>query len=196
MSEKYQALPAVTLSEDNTYTHPEAMPEVIHLDDPALDIITNFEKVKPAITHPNDSIDDTLVKMKSSGRLVMLVVKDQQVVGAVSSGDLQGEKPLKIIQDDRITRKEIKVSSVMTHRKKLLAIDYQELRFAKIGHLIKTLREHAQRYALVVDIDENTQEQTVHGLVNAYDIVKHLDKKLGVALNEARSIIELQKTLD
>lgn len=196
MTEKYEPLATIALAEDNTYTHPEAMPELVHLDDPALDIMINFEKVKPAITHPNDNINDTLVKMKSSGRLVMLVVKDEKVVGAVSSGDLQGEKPMKLVQVDRIPRKEIMVFNVMTRREKLLTIDYQELRFTKVGHLIKTLREYSRRYALVVDVDEVSGGQRVHGLVNAYDIIKRMDTSLGTAMHEARSLIELQKTLD
>lgn len=196
MTKKYDPMPTLALSEHNTYTHPEAMPELVHLEDKALEILTDFEKIKPAIASPEDNIDDTLITMKSSGRLVMLVVENDRVLGAVSSGDLQGEKPLKIVQENRVPRKSIKVKSVMTPREKLLTINYQDLRFAKIGNVIKTLREHYCRYALVVDIKEDSDEQKVHGLINAYDIIKRLDTSLGSALHEARSILELKNTLD
>ncbi|PIQ43736.1 MAG: hypothetical protein COV52_01495 [Gammaproteobacteria bacterium CG11_big_fil_rev_8_21_14_0_20_46_22] len=196
MSKKYDALPIIALSKENTYTHPEAMPELIHWDDKALNVMINFETVRPALARPKDLIDDTLVKMKSSGRLVMLVVDEDCVVGAVSSGDLQGAKPLKITQEDRIKHSEITVKMVMTPREKLLTLNYQDLRFAKVGNLIKTLRENNSRYALVVDIQEGSSEQRVHGLVNAYDIIKRLEHNPGAPMHEAHSILELKKALD
>jgi len=195
MTKKYDELPTIELSDHNTYTHPEAMPELVHLDDSALSILTDFEKIKPAIAHPDDNIDDTLTKMKSSGRLVMLVVENHTVVGAVSSGDLQGEKPLKLVQENRVNRKEILVKQVMTPDDSLLAINYQDLRFAKIGNLLRTLRKHMKRYALIVDIDETTKAQRIHGLINVYDIIKRLDRTLTSAIREAQSILELQSRL-
>ena len=195
MTKTYDVLDTIKLSDDNTYTHPEAMPELVHLDDSALSIMIDFEKVKPAVACPNDNIDDTLTKMKSSGRLVMLVVDKKKVVGAVSSGDLQGEKPMKLIQENRVTRKDIHVKNVMTPRDKLLALPYEDFRFAKVGNVLTTLRKHMIRYALIVDIDENTKEQRVHGLINIYDIIKRLDRNLTSAISEAQSILELQSRL-
>jgi hypothetical protein len=196
MEKTYDSLPSVALSKANTYTHPEVMPELVHLDDSALDVMVDFKVVKPATARSQDSIDDMLVKMRSLGRHILLVIAKKSVVGVVGVGDLQGEKPLRLAQISKVARKDILVDSVMTPVDQLLAIDYEVIRFAKVGQIVATLREADQRYALVVDVDEKTGHQTVHGSVSLYDIVHRLDKDVPIALRKkSLSVLELQRRL-
>ena len=195
MPKTFEPLQILKLSEQNTYTHPPLGPELVYITDPAVDVIINFSHVKPLITTPTHTIDQANVDMKFSGTHIMLVVEDETVVGVVSSEDILGEKPMHIAQERRIRRDEILVSAVMTPQHELMAIDYKDVKYAKVGHLLTTLTENKQHYALIVDTEENSTMQTVHGLVYIYDIIKRLDNDLPTELKEARSLLELQKKL-
>lgn len=196
MNKTYQSLPVTHLNENNTFSHPPELPELVHIEDPAHNVIMNFDVIKPVVVHPKTPINDALIEMKAAGTHIMLVIEDSKVVGVISSEDILGEKPMQIIQERRIRRDEILVQSIMTPREKLVTIQLSDLRIAKVGHVIKTLNEHKQHYAIIVENDGPSQQQIVHGLVYIYEILKRLDKDIVTELREARSILELQKNLD
>jgi len=193
MPKNYSSLSTLHLDEDNHYSHPPELPELVHLDDPAIDVLLNFENHQPAITHPKVSITDNMIDMKASGAHIMLVVEDKKVVGVISSEDILGEKPMQIIQERRIKRDEILVRAVMTPREKLLAVSYQDLTHSKVGQVLATLNQAKQHYLIVVDTQEGAKHQAVHGLIYIYDILKRLDKNLATELREASSLLELQR---
>jgi CBS domain containing-hemolysin-like protein len=196
MTKTYHALPHIKLSKNNNYDYQEHRPELVHLDDSALDVMINLEKKKPLTASPKDSIDDTLIDMKASGAHIMVVVEDEKVVGVISSEDILGERPMQVAEDRRIKRDQILVRSVMTPQEKLAAIDYEEVRFAKIGNIISTLRDTKQHYAIVVNTSEDSDEQMIHGIIYIYDIIKRLNKDLVTELRAARSILELKRDFD
>ena len=192
---KYESLPVFKLTENNTYSHPHERPELVYCDDPASEIMIDFEHVKPLITSPRSSIDEANVDLQSSRTHVMLVVDVDKVVGIVSSEDVLGEKPMQIIQERRVKRSEISVRAVMTPVEALIAINMEDLKHAKVGHILNTLAENKKHYALIVEINPESNEQIVHGLVYIYDVLKRLDKDLPSELREAKSLLELQHKL-
>lgn len=193
MPKNFPPLSTFHLSEHNHYMSPPSLPELVHLDDPATDILINFETQRPAITHPKSLIDDAMVEMKAHGAHMMLVVDDFTVQGVISSEDILGEKPMQIIQERRIKRSEIFVRAVMTPREKLVAISYHDLIHSKVGHILATLNLSKHHYLIVVDKKEGVENETVHGLIYLYDILKRLDKNLATEMREASSLLELQK---
>ncbi len=193
MPKHFQPLATSHLSENNHYISPPSLPELVHLDDPATDILINFEIHGPAITQPKNLIDDAMVEMKAHGAHMMLVVDDHTVQGVISSEDILGEKPMQIIQERRIKRSEIVVRTVMTPREKLVAISYHDLTHSKVGHVLATLSHSKHHYLIVVDKKEGDTHETVHGLIYLYDILKRLDKNLTTEMREASSLLELQK---
>lgn len=193
MKKHYQSLPLLLLNEDNHYSHPPVLPELVYLEDPALDVLINFETQQPAITHPKTHINIAKFDMKVHGSHIMLVVEDDVVVGAISSEDILGEKPMQIVQERRIKYDEILVRAIMTPREKLATIRYQDLSHAKVGHVLATLNEAAQHYLIVVDSEDSSSHQTVHGIIYLYDILKRLDHNSIMNLREANSLLELEK---
>jgi CBS domain-containing protein len=196
MTKTYNPLPVLKLTENTSYTHQTEFPAMVRLDDPALNIMVTLETSKPPIAAPGNTIDDTLVDMKASGTHIMLVIDDEKVEGVISSEDILGERPTKIAQARRITHDKILVRAVMTPREKLAAIDYDEIRFSKVGRILATLKETKQHYAIVVDTDSTSNKQTIHGLIYIYDIVKRLNKDLVTELRAARSLLELKRDFD
>ncbi len=189
----YKSINVIHLEADTTYPHHETTPEVAHMTDPALDVMTNFDKVPPTTIRPDETIDFALMEMRVSGEHVLLVVdRDDNVVGLISSGDIQGAKPVKVIQEKRIKRNEIKVEMVMTPQNKIPTLDMEDLRHAKVGNVVQTLKELKQHYAVVVAIDEENKKQTVHGLFSLSRIGKQLNIDVTSLLPEAHSLAELQ----
>jgi Mg2+/Co2+ transporter CorB len=130
--------------------------------------------------------------MKSCSYHVLLVVdKEGKILGLISSEDLLGEKPLKAIQERRIARADISVGMVMTPQTSVVAIDIEDLRHAKVGHLVATLHTCKQHYALAVKIDETNNKQVVRGLFSLSLIGKQLSEDVTSDVPEAHSIAEL-----
>lgn len=196
MTKTYTTLPTLALSSNNTYSHPPYMPELIHLDDPATQILIDFETQQPAVVEPKQPINEVMVDMKALGIHLMPVVQDERIIGLISSEDILGEKPMQLMQDRRITREEVLVNMVMTPADQLLAIEYDEISHSRVGHVLSTLNEAKQHYALVVDVGQGSAHHTVHGLIYFYDIIKRLDKDVVTELRQARNLLELNRLLN
>lgn len=196
MPKTYPALPIVTLKPVVTYWHPQEPSEVIHWEDPALNAMVDFKYFKAATISPEESLDAALMGVKSSPYHVLLVVDpEQHIIGLVSAEDLLGEKPLKTIQDRRLARADLTVRMVMVPHRDIMTLDLEQLKHAKVGHLIETLRAHKQHFALVVKVDEAHNGQIVRGLFSAAQISKQLGQDITGAVIEAHSLAELQHHL-
>lgn len=194
MSKHYNALPSVNLDAKNRYEPLLNFPELLHLEDPATDIMVDFNVIQPPVTHPRETIAGVLSAIKGSAIHVLLVLENNHVVGLISAEDVLGEKPLRISQERRVSHEQIHVHAVMTPSEHILAIDYKELRAAKIGHVLETFKDQQKHYLLAVETDEDGA-QKIRGVIYIYDIVKRLNKDLVLELREARSLLELRQDL-
>src|SRR5438552_5494808 len=66
--------------------------------DPAIHAVTDFTREHPATIDEERQIDDALEDMIRIGVRALLVVREQRVVGLITSYDIQGEKPLQFLQ--------------------------------------------------------------------------------------------------
>lgn len=188
----YTTLSTIELNANVGYCHPPMLPAITHWDDPAMQVMVDFKYRKAEAIGPDETIDTALTMMKSCSYHALLVVdKEDKVMGLISSEDLLGEKPLKAIQERRIARADISVRMVMVPQQDLIAIDLENLRHAKVGHLVATLHAVKQHYALTVRVDEATQNQTVRGLFSLAQISKQLGVDVVSDVPEAQSIAEL-----
>jgi CBS domain containing-hemolysin-like protein len=167
---------AYTLLQPNLgFDQPPTPPELVHLHDPAIQVLTDFRVVWPITISPHATIDVALEKMKSAGvRLLMVITEDQQIVGLVTSHDIQGEKPIQIVESSRIQRERIRVEEVMIPQPEVKVLDMLSVRGAQVGHIVETLRELGLRHILVVERDGPTGGQRVRGLFSASQIAKQL----------------------
>lgn len=194
---KYQALPTIALVASSDYFHRPTPPEVIHLEDPALDALVDFKIMFPVTVSPRTSISAALIDMKVGGVHLLLVTDEKEkVVGLISSEDILGEKPVKIIQERRLSRNDIEVAAIMTPQQKIIAFDRYELRYAKVGDIIETLHKYQQHYALVVEVNTETQQQTVCGLFSSHRLSKQLGQDITSDISSAHSLAELQHKSD
>lgn len=166
----------------------------VSVNDPAALVMTDFKKLRALTIQATASMQNAHNKMIANNvRLLLVVDIHNNIIGLVTSTDIDGEKPLRIIQERRIARGEILVADVMTPRERLEAVDMDDLLLARVGHVVATLKAVGRRHALVVDTDDNGV-QRVRGLFSATQI----ERQLGTAIETvevARSFAQVGEML-
>lgn len=190
---KFETLPTISFKKSHV-AHPVTPPEVVHLEDPALSVMIDFRQTKPPISTPDTRIDDTLNEMKVSGVHLMLVIDEtENVIGLISSEDILGEKPIKLIQERRVGRDQITVKMVMTPADSMVAFDIETLKIARVGSVINTLKELRLQHALVMRCENSDHKSLVRGLISMSQISKQLHMDVRNSIRQAETIAELQK---
>ena len=168
MSDQYSPLGHSPITESISYLRPPETPERVDLNDPAADVMTDFTHVSPRTTVVETPIDVALEYMKTAGVRSLLVIDDaDNVIGLVSSYDIQGEKPIKLIEQSRLPRSGITIGQVMTPKDELVFVDMLRVRSAQVGHVVASLRELELRYLLVAQVGEQ-EEAPLEGLPDTY----------------------------
>ncbi len=208
MTEPFGTLSHIRLKAATTYIHPPELPNRAYLTSPAIEVMTDFNHIQPRTTRAEASIDDALKNMKRVGvRLLLVEDADRNIVGIVSSYDIQGEKPIKLVQESRISRSEIRVSDIMTPQADIEALHMLSVRNAQVGHIVATLRALEQRHLLVVQSAEGNGEpadeealpsigsgkQVVRGLFSSSQIGRQLRVDVDEIMTPAHSLAEMQR---
>nr|VFK12169.1 MAG: CBS domain-containing protein [Candidatus Kentron sp. LPFa] len=195
--ENYAAFSCHLLAKGITFIHPPKLPELVGLDSPALDVMTDFRYVQPVTVEPNTSIDDALEEMKSKGvRLLLVVEEEEKIIGVITSKIILGEEPIRIVEKNRIPRAEITVSMVMTPQSEVTVINLISVRNAKVGHIVATLRKLNRKHLLVIDIDKTTGKQDVCGLFSTSQIGRQLGVMVVPAMPAAQTLAEIKQQLE
>lgn len=186
----YEPLETRQLQDNNAICYPKELPEIVHLNDPASFVMLDFKNHKPLTIHAGEFIDDAGNEMKYSNvHLLIVVDDDQRVVGLIEANDLIGEKPLQIAQSRGMERKEIRVRLLMTPQEKISVLDVDELKNAKVAHIIETMRTLKTRYLLVI-CHQTDASQEVMGLFAASQISKQLHLDITAAIRSGSYAID------
>jgi CBS domain-containing protein len=172
----------------------QKLSERVGMDDPALAVMTDFEKVSVVLIRPSDSIDEANLRMIQCGvRLLLVVDAHRNVVGLITANDILGEKPLQYITERGGRRHEIVVRDIMTPQDRLDALEMRDVQQARVGQIVATLKELARQHALIVDNDGDGR-QRVRGMFSLTQIAR----QLGVAIQStevARTFSEIEAQL-
>ncbi len=190
---KYELLTTVQIPACKAQLRKYSMPELVHLNDPALAVMTDFSQNQPHTITPDENIDTALHQMKAQGVHLLLVEDNSHgIIGVVVSEDLLGEKPIKIIQDRRISRSHLLIKMLMTPLEKITAFDIQTVEQARVGNIVNTLKDFDQHYALVIATDETKDTTTIRGIFTTSQLSRQLHMEITGPLNEVKSLSELQ----
>nr|VFJ98185.1 MAG: CBS domain-containing protein [Candidatus Kentron sp. H]VFJ98364.1 MAG: CBS domain-containing protein [Candidatus Kentron sp. H]VFK03477.1 MAG: CBS domain-containing protein [Candidatus Kentron sp. H] len=194
--ENYAAFSCIPLREENTFIHPPKLPEMVHLESPALDVMTDFRYVQPVTVTPDVPIDEALETMKSAGvRLLLVTEEADRVIGTVTSKMILGEEPIRIVGEERIPRARITVRMLMTPQCHVTVINIVNVRNAKVGHIVATLRHLDRKHLLVAEIDEEAGGQHIRGLFSTSQIGRQLGVLVVPAMPAAQTLAEIQQKL-
>jgi CBS-domain-containing membrane protein len=161
------------------YSQPtQPVPDKVTLDDPALHVMTDLTRVTAVIILPGDAVDEAHRRMVQRGvRLLLVVDQDRKLLGLVTATDTLGEKPVQVASSRGLRREEVMVRDIMTPQERLEVLAMDDVRAAKVGHVVATLKKAGRQHAIVVDQDRNGR-QTLRGLFSSTQIAR----QLGVAI--------------
>lgn len=155
------------------------------LDDPALFLFTDFYLTPAISVLAVMQIDNALTKMIVSGlRLLFVVDSAFNILGSITSYDIQGERPLRYLQsrDCRIgicSRNDILVQDIMTPVQRWKVIKYGQLANATVANVVQTFKDLGQRHLIVVDSVNRRNGQILRGLISQTS----LERALGTSIN-------------
>lgn len=182
---KFTPQPYMTLKSGTTFARPPELPSIIRLEDSATVVMTNFNEIHPVTIAPDIPIDDALERMKSAGVRLLLVTDDhEKIIGLITSNDIQGERPIEMVQEQRIRRTEITVENIMVPQSAINALDLEQVAKLQVGHIVATLNKMGRRHLLVAQTDPDSGAQQVCGLFS----MSQIEKQLGLGRKVAKDI--------
>lgn len=191
----FSPLPQSPLKTGATYYMPDpTMATRVHLNSPAIEVMTDLRRVGAVTVRPDTSIDIAEQSMKIHGVRSLIVVDDRRrVLGVITATDIVGEKPLKLTHECGFRHDEISVQHIMTLAERLDVIEMSDVLLADVGHVLETLKQSARQHALVVDQDGDGR-QTIRGIFSTTQIAR----QLGITLHAAevgRSFAEIEAAI-
>lgn len=188
---RFQPLPLASLTEapQLPQSHVQAA-----LHDPAHKLFTDLQNSACVIAQHGDSLPDTLhVMLRAGTRMAFVAGSDGSVIGLVTASDLQGERPVQRALGDRLHHRELRTADVMLPVSHWQTIDMHELRSARVGDVVATLRASGQSYLLVTErLDDG------HARLRGLFSLRRIELALGQAIehdNHSRSFAELESVL-
>lgn len=195
MERHYSSLQSHGMDPDTGF-HLPLRPELptVDAEDPAVEVMTDFRRVR-AITVPvSVSMEYAAQRMRANGVHLLLVTDESNLVlGLVTSTDIEGDKPVRLVHDRGLRRAEITVGDIMTPRERLEVIGFDEVAHARVGHVVATLKAVGRQHAMVVDRDARGR-QRVRGLFAASQLARQLGTPIQT-VEMARSFAEVETLL-
>jgi CBS-domain-containing membrane protein len=178
MLRDYAPLHFSLLPAGSGYAQPsQAVPERVTLEDPAQNVMTDFKSVTAVIILSGDTMEEAHRRMIQRGvRLLLVVDQNRQVAGVITVTDIHGEKPMQAVSQRGIRREEVTVRDVMTPQNRLEVMDIADVRAARVGHIVSTLKQSGRQHALVMERDGG--RAVLRGVFSATQIAR----QLGVAI--------------
>lgn len=153
----------------------------LKLKDPALHGMTDFMHKFPISVAPERPIDEALADMMRFGVRALLVISGENVVGLITSYDIEGTRPLKFSQRSNITRREyIRVGDIMTEWEDLPTVDWSTVQSARIADLLEIFQGVGVMHLLVVEGEHGGGPTVVRGLISRSRIEQRLSGTNGM----------------
>ena len=176
MEKNFKPLKFHHLDSSISYFRPrQELPDRIKLTSPAMDTMTDLRQVTAIMVSLTTPLDMALERMIKGGvRMLLVTDANGRIQGIITSRDIQGEKPLKILEKTGGTRRDLVVGDLMTLKNRLEVLMIGDVLRAKVGDIIATLKEVDRQHAIVVDTDPHTGELAVRGIFSLAQIGRQL----------------------
>lgn len=150
--------------------------------DSAINAMTDFMQERPITIEEHRSIDTALDDMIRFGVRALLVTREQRVVGLISSYDIQGERPMQLLQRSIYSaHEEIRVRDIMTPWDELPILERRVVQRTSIGDLLDVFHDTRVMHLLVVEKGESGIVY-VCGLISRTQLERQVRGRAGAAL--------------
>lgn len=193
MLRNYQALPASGLHSAIEIVEPHGRERTVTADDPASEVMTDFQRVHP-ITISHHATMECAQQVMNDHRVHLLLATNERghLAGIITSTDIEGEKPVRLVQERGIRRGEVLVSDIMTPIGRIEVLDMDDVRCARVGHVVATLKAVGRQHAMIVDYRHGAMK--VRGLFSASQLARQLGAPVETP-EIARSFAEVEEML-
>ena len=184
MTQDYQPLSFQRMDSGVGYFRPkQQLPERVRADDPATQVMTDLSQVTAYTTELTASLDKALDYMVKRGvRLLLARDPTGQIVGLITSRDIEGEKPARILAKAGGAWEDLLVADIMTLQPKLEVLLMEDVLAARVGDIIASLRQAGRQHAMVVDRNPETGQLAVRGIFS----LSQIGLQLGLDIDPAR----------
>jgi CBS domain len=205
MDRQFQDLPIRELGPGAGFCSPQQpRPERVTLESPALEVMTDLQRVSPATIRPQAPLEGANQFMISRGVRLLLVADVHDVVlGVLTATDVLGEKALRVAAERGIKRSELTAGDLMTPAAAVEVIALAHVEGARVGHVLETLRRAGRQHALVVEEAPGAEGASARAprraMVRGIFSVSQLARQLGLLLPQAgevaRTFAEIEAAL-
>lgn len=184
MAQTYQPLPLHRLASGAGYLRPkQTMARPVTAADPAVWVMTDLGQVTTYITELSTPLGKAQeIMVKRGVRLLLVCDIDGQILGLLTSRDIAGDKPGRLMAKAGCAWEDLVVADIMTLRSKLEVLLLEDVLNARVGDIIATLRQANRQHAIVVDSNPATGAQTVRGIFS----LSQIGLQLGLDIDPAR----------
>lgn len=163
-----KAPPGTGFSQPSTFTP-------VRADSPAMCVMTDFKQVSVATIGPDVPLNVATQTMISRGvRLLLVVNRDDEVLGVITARDTTGERPIQMVQKLGGKFNDLLVRDLMCPREDIDLIMIDEVLRAKVVDIVTTLQALKRQHALVGERDPITGRMRIRGVFSATQIGRQL----------------------
>ncbi|MDO9146280.1 MAG: CBS domain-containing protein [Hydrogenophaga sp.] len=167
----------------------------VTLTSPARAVMTDLTHVRAATISPDTPLTEARQTMIHQGVRLLFVVSEMPCVdGLITSTDLEGERPMQVLDQRGVKYEDLVVVDVMSPLSKLDAIDLDELAHADVAKVIATLKQLGRRHMLVVQRAGSGHGPRVRGVISQTQIERQLGQPIDV-VERANNFAEISVSL-
>lgn len=190
----YNPLPLRTLKAGIGYHRPSSTYLPVQADSPAIEVMTDLQKFSIATIPADATLAQATQKMIARGvRLLLVNNLNSEILGLITARDTMGERPIKLLQQNRGKHGDLTVRDCMTPVEKIEVLTLGEVQRARVGHIVATLKSSGRQHAIVIDTGANGEE-LIRGIFSITQIGRQLGMTLEV-FDVARTFAEIDATL-
>jgi CBS-domain-containing membrane protein len=190
----YQPLASISLARSGACALAHPAPNQVTLDSPAIEVMTDLAKVAAATIEPSAGIAAANEYMIARAvRSLFVTAPDGHVLGLVTTTDILGERPVRVSHARGIRRNELLVSDVMTPIDSIVAMRMENVRAAKVGHIVASLKQAGRHHELVAEVRPGNHTQ-IRGIFSASQIARQLGVPLQIT-ELASTFAEIEEAL-
>ncbi len=138
-------------------------------------VMTDLRQISAATIGPDVTLAQATQKMISRGvRLLLVVNRDDEVLGIITARDTQGERPIQMIQKEGGKFTDLLVKDLMCMRENIDLIAIEDVLRAKVSDVVATLESLKRQHAMVGERDPVTGQTRIRGIFSATQIGRQL----------------------
>ena len=155
-------------SEPSTFT-------LVRADSPAMCVMTDFKQVSVATIGPEATLAQANQTMISRGvRLLLVINRDEEVIGLITSRDTSGEKPIQMVQERGGKFADLLVRDLMCPRERIDLLDTRDVLTAKVGDIVATMKHFKRQHLMAGERDPISGKVRIRGVFSATQIGRQL----------------------